>query len=111
MREHYPEAAEMVDEQVQDSMFNAIAITAYANNGHIHNKLTWRSITGLIIFDGCTPVMHQDKQQGAVETSTYGAKFMPMKTDVEEVLSVRYMLCCLGVKATAPSWILGDSQS
>eukprot|EP00957_Ditylum_brightwellii_P182027 13867725-Ditylum_brightwellii.AAC.1 len=55
--------------------------------------------------------MYQAKQQGAVETSTYGARFMAMKTAVEEVMLVRYMLHCLGVKVKAPSWILEDNWS
>eukprot|EP00957_Ditylum_brightwellii_P147155 11205315-Ditylum_brightwellii.AAC.1 len=33
-----------------------------------------------------------------------------MKTAVE-VMLVRYMPHCLGVKVKAPSWILGDNQS
>eukprot|EP00957_Ditylum_brightwellii_P183769 13998207-Ditylum_brightwellii.AAC.1 len=61
MREHYPVATEMVDEQVPDPMFNEIVITAYLDSNHSHNKLTWRSITGTIIFVGCTPVMYQAK--------------------------------------------------
>eukprot|EP00957_Ditylum_brightwellii_P148950 11340395-Ditylum_brightwellii.AAC.1 len=101
----------MVDEQVPDPMFNEIAITVYVDSDHTHNKLTQRSITGLIIFVGCNPVMYQAKPQGAAETSTYGAKFMAMKTAVEEIMSVRYMLCHLGVKVKAFSQILEDSHS
>ena len=34
-----------------------------------------------------------------------------MRTATEEVLSVRYMLRCLGVKVTRPTTVLGDNQS
>ena len=34
-----------------------------------------------------------------------------MKTAVEEVMSVRYMSRCLGVKVTRPTPILGDNRS
>ncbi len=34
-----------------------------------------------------------------------------MRTAVEEVMSVRYMLRCLGVKVTRPTYILGDNKS
>eukprot|EP00957_Ditylum_brightwellii_P054811 4153902-Ditylum_brightwellii.AAC.1 len=84
---------------------------AYVDSTHAHDKVTWRSITGLIIFVGRTPVMFQSKHQGTIETSTYGAEFMAMKTAVEEVMTVRYMLRCLGVKVMKASWILGDNQS
>eukprot|EP00957_Ditylum_brightwellii_P189598 14432122-Ditylum_brightwellii.AAC.1 len=73
--------------------------------------MTRRSITGLIIFVGRTPVMYKSKQQGTVETSTYGAKFMAMKTTAEEVMAVRYMLRCLGVKVSKPTCILDDNRS
>ena len=51
------------------------------------------------------------KCQGAIETSTYGAEFMAMKTAVEEVMSVRYMLRCLGVKVSKATHVLGDNRS
>eukprot|EP00957_Ditylum_brightwellii_P076290 5798556-Ditylum_brightwellii.AAC.1 len=53
-----------------------------------------------------TLIMFMSKQQGAVETSTYGAEFMTMKTVVEEVMALRYMLWCLGIKVTKPTRIL-----
>eukprot|EP00957_Ditylum_brightwellii_P106566 8130435-Ditylum_brightwellii.AAC.1 len=73
--------------------------------------MTRRSITGLIIFVGKTPVMYQSKRHGAVETSTYGAEFMAMNTVVEEMMVLRYMLHCLGVKVSKPTRILGDNRS
>ena len=50
------------------------------------------------------------KRQGAIETSTYGAEFCAMRTAVEEVQSVRYMLRCLGVKVDTASLICGDNK-
>ena len=46
------------------------------------------------------------KRQEAIAT-TYGAEFCAMRSSVEEVQSVRYMLHCLGVKvkhATVICW-------
>eukprot|EP00957_Ditylum_brightwellii_P208920 15359543-Ditylum_brightwellii.AAC.1 len=51
------------------------------------------------------------KQQSVVETSAYGAEFMAIKTAVEEVMALRYMLRCLGVKVTKPTQILGNNHS
>eukprot|EP00957_Ditylum_brightwellii_P065660 4979913-Ditylum_brightwellii.AAC.1 len=36
---------------------------------------------------------------------------MAMKTAVEGVIVVYYMLCCLGVKVSKPTHILGDNRS
>eukprot|EP00957_Ditylum_brightwellii_P150447 11455659-Ditylum_brightwellii.AAC.1 len=67
----------MLDDNVPGAIFNELIITAYT---------------------GRTPVMYQSKRQGLLETSTYSAEFMAMKTVVKEVMAVCYMLCCLGVK-------------
>eukprot|EP00957_Ditylum_brightwellii_P028064 2118902-Ditylum_brightwellii.AAC.1 len=34
-----------------------------------------------------------------------------MKTTVEEVMALCYMLCCLGAKVSKPTCILGDNRS
>ena len=45
------------------------------------------------------------KRQGAIETSTYGVELCAMRTAVEEVQSVRYMLHCLGVEVRYASFV------
>ena len=92
LKEHYLDAEEAIDDKVTTPLLDGLAITAYVDSDHANDKMTRRSITGLIIFVGRTPVMYQSKQQGTVETSTYGAEFMAMKTVVEEVMDARYML-------------------
>lgn len=111
LNEQYPDAEEMIDEKLPKPLIDELTITTYVDSDHAHDKMTRRSMTGLIIFVGRTPVFYFAKRQGAIETSTYGAEFMAMKTAVEEVMSVRYMLRCLGVRVTKPSKILGDNRS
>eukprot|EP00957_Ditylum_brightwellii_P093387 7110858-Ditylum_brightwellii.AAC.1 len=111
LKDQYPEAHESVDKKVPEPLLDELAITAYIDSNYAHDKLTWRSITGLIIFVGRTPDMFMSKRQGAVETSTYRAEFVAMKTAGEEVMALRYMLRCLGVKVTKPTRILGDNCS
>ena len=43
--------------------------------------------------------------------STYSAKFIAMKTAVEDIISVRYILHCLGINVIKPSHIMGDNRS
>ena len=111
LHEQYPEAKELLDEKLPKPLFDELTITTYVDSDHAHDKVTRRSMTGLVIFVGRTPVFYFAKRQGAIETSTYGAEFMAMKTAVEEVMSVRYMLRCLGVNVTKPTHILGDNRS
>eukprot|EP00957_Ditylum_brightwellii_P208038 15355605-Ditylum_brightwellii.AAC.2 len=91
LRDQYPDACESIDERVPETLFDKLVITVYVDSDHAHDKLTQCSITGLIIFVGRIPVMFLSKHQGTVETFTYGAEFMAMKTAVEEVIALRYM--------------------
>ena len=107
----YPDSEEMLDPAAPEPLFDEIKITAFVDSDHAHDKLTHRSITGLIIFVGRAPVFYLAKRQGAIETSTYGAELMAMKRVVEETCAIRYMLRCLGVRVEKASQILGDNRS
>ena len=111
LKGQYPDSEKLLDLSCPEPFFEELKITAFVDSDHAHDKLTRRSITGLIIIVGRTSVFYMAKRQGAIETSTYGAEFMAMKTAVEEVTAVCYMLRCLGVHVTKPSHILGDNRS
>jgi len=63
---------------------------------HAHDKKTCRSLTGLIVFVGSTPVLWLSKRQGSIASSTYTAEFSALRTSTEEAQSIWYMLSCLG---------------
>ena len=106
----YPDAAEELDAKLPKTLVDELEITAFVDSDHAHDKSTRRSVTGLIILVGRTPVFFMSKRQGAIATSTYGAEFCAMRTAVEEVIAVRYMLRCLGVKVAQASLICGDNM-
>ena len=108
--ETYPDAAEEIDIKCPETRVDELEITAFVDSDHAHDRMTRRSITGLLILVGRTPVYFMSKRQGAIATSTYGAEFCAMRTAVEEVQSVRYMLRCLGVKVKHASLICGDKE-
>ena len=97
-KEQYPDAAEEIDTKIPIPRVDEIQITAFVDSDHAYDKVTRRSITGLLILIGRTPVYFLSKRQGAIATSTYGAEFCAMRTAVEEVQAVRFMLRCLGVR-------------
>jgi hypothetical protein len=105
----YPDAKEEIDAKIPPPLIDEIEITAFVDSDHAHDLTTRRSITGLLILVGRTPVFILSKRQGAIETSTYGAEFCGMRTAVEEVQSVRYMMRCLGVKVSYASLVCGDN--
>ena len=88
----YPDAAEELDANLPIPLVEEISITVFVDSDHGHDKVTRRSKTGLIAFLGQTPAFYLLKQQGAIETSTYGAKLCAMKTGVKETLAMRYMM-------------------
>jgi hypothetical protein len=106
----YPGATEEVDAKCPKQFFDELTITAFVDWDHAHDKVTPRSITGLVILVGRTQVFFSSKCQGAIETSTYGAEFCAMRTAVEEVIiAVRYMLRCFGVRVEHASYLFGDN--
>ena len=107
--EQYPDAKEEIDVNLPPPLIDEIEITTFVDSDHAHDLITRRSITGIFLLVGRTPVFILSKRQGAIETSTYGAKFCVMRTAVEEVLAVRHMMRCLGVKASKASLICGDN--
>ena len=107
----YPDAAEELDANLPTPLVGEISITVFVNSYHGHNKVTRRSITGLIAFLSRTPEFYLSKRQGAIETSTYGAEFCAMKTGVKETIAIRYMMRCLGVNVETASLLCGDNMS
>ena len=96
--ETYLDAAEEINTNVPIPMIDELEITAFVDSDQAHDRTTRRSITGLLILTGRTPVFFSSKCQGVIATSMYGAEFCAMRSAVEEVQAVRYILCCLGVK-------------
>ena len=73
------------------------------------DHVTRRSLSGIIVFVSSTLVIWQSKCQGCIAMSTYCAKFISMRSAVEEAISIRYMLRCLGVPVTTPTDLHGDN--
>ncbi len=107
--QEYPDSTEEINAKLPSPKVGEISITAFVDSDHAHDKVTRRSVTGLIILLGRTPIFFSSKRQGAIETSTYGAEFCAMRTAVEELISIRYMMRCLGVKVEHSSLLFGDN--
>ena len=86
-----------------------IEITVFFDSDHAHDQKTRRSISGVMVFLGRTLVSQLCKRQGAVEQSTNSAKFSAGSSVLDEVITIRYMLRCLGVKVTRSSILFGDN--
>ena len=107
--EQYPDAAEELPSGLPEPLGEPLETNIMFDSDHAHDQKSRRSITGMLSFVGCTPIVWLSKRQGAVATSTYAAEFSAMRTSTEEAVSLRYMLRCLGVPVTEPTVLWGDN--
>jgi hypothetical protein len=70
----------------------------FMDSYHVHNKVTRRPVTGMMIFVGQTPIYFSSKQQGVVRTLPYGAEFCVFRHAAEETLLLPHILHWMGVK-------------
>ena len=102
---------EDIDEKLPPPKMKELDVTIFVDSNHGHDLLTGKSITGVIVFVGRTPIKYFSKRQSSVQTSTFGAEFISLKRAVEEAVTIRYYLRSMGVKVTKPSIIYGDNMS
>ena len=65
-----------------------VAIIAIADSDHAHDKIRRRSIPGLLVSIGWTPLFFMSKREDAVKTSTYKADFFAIHNTVEEIQAI-----------------------
>ena len=111
----YPDAKEEVDPNFPAPYGHPLETTILVDSDHAHDKKTRRSLTGLIVFVGSTPVTWMSKRQPTIASSTYAVKFSALRTATEEAINVRYCLRCLGVNiptdGSCPTKVFGDNLS
>jgi hypothetical protein len=86
-------------------------MTFYVDADHVHDLVTRRSITGILVMLNKTPIRWVFKRQKIVETTTYGSEMAASRISTEPILEIRYMLWSLGVALVGPALILGENMS
>jgi hypothetical protein len=61
LQEAYPGACEEVDANVPEPLVNELAITVFANSDHAHDKITRRSVAGMMNFVDRTLIFYSSK--------------------------------------------------
>ena len=87
-----------------------VSITAFVDASFAQNKKTRKSHTGFIIFVNKAPIIWFRKRQSTVETSTFSAEFMAMKSCVRAIESLRFKLRMFGVPIDGPAHIYYDND-
>jgi len=109
--EAYPNAAEELLPDMLTPMGKPAQITCYVDANHAHDKITHRSVTGILLFINGTPIKWISKRQKTVESSTYGSEMVAARIASELILEIRYKLRMLGVPIEGPAMLLGDNLS
>jgi hypothetical protein len=115
--QHYPDIEEELKELYYPRDFpkplGMVPMTTgiYFDADHAHDRVTGRSITGMVVYVGRTPTTWSSRRQGSVENSTYGAEFIAGKNATEEAIGLRYVLMSLGVPLKGCTVLYGDNKS
>ena len=109
--EMYPDAVEDIPEDMPPPKGNAVTITTFVDADHARDKLTRRSVSGVLMLVNNIPIHWVSKRQATVETSTYGSELIATRIAIDLIIELRYKLRMLGVPIKGPAKLLGDNMS
>ena len=109
--EFYPYAVEDVPPDKPEARGALCTLTCYVDADHARDKLTRRSVTGILVLLNNTPISWVSKCQKTVESSTYGSELVASRIAVEMIISLRYFLSMLGSRLEPSSLMIGDNMS
>lgn len=109
--ELYPEAEAIIPYDMLEPLGKQCSITCYVDADHARDKVTCRSVTGILLLVNNTPLIWYTKCQKTVESSTYGSELVTARIGVEMVIEGRYKLRMLGTPLEKTSLMVGDNMS
>ena len=86
-------------------------MNCFVDADHAGNQMTRRSQTGIIIFINRAPIIWYSKRQNTVEASTFGSKFIALKTAIEQIEALRYNLRMFGIPLLGPCNVFCDNEA
>jgi hypothetical protein len=109
--DYYPGAAEPIPLNAPQARGNYVSIHAFVDSDHAGDRLTRRSMTGILIFVNRAPIVWFCKKQNTVESSTFGSEFVALRTAVDLIEALRYKLRMFGVPLEGPANVFCDNES
>ena len=107
----YPDATEELPTNMPPPKGASAHVLCYVDADHAHDKVTRRSVSGILLLVNNTPIKWVSKRQKTVESSTYGSELVAARIATDHIVEYRYKLRMLGVPTTGPSTLLGDNKS
>ena len=109
--EFYPDACEEIPYDMPPPQGEQATLTCYVDADHARDKVTCRSVTGIVLLLNNTPISWVSKRQKTVETLTYGSELVASRLAVDLLVEMRYKLRMLGVNIKETSVLVGDNMS
>ena len=78
----------------------------FVDSDHAGDKVSHRSKSGFLIYVNTVLGQWFSKKESTVETSVFGAEFVPMKEGIDAIRVLRYKL-----RISGPSYIYDDKMS
>jgi len=109
--EMYPDAVEDIPKDMPIPKGKPVTLTTFVDADHAHDKVTRRSVSGILMLINNMPLQWVSKRQPMVEMSTYGSELIATRIAIDMIIEVRYKLRMLGVPIEKSGLLLGDNMS
>ena len=109
--EKYQDAVEDVEPGLPEPLGSPMQPSICTDSDHAHDVVTRRSIMGILIYVGLTPVSSVSRHQTTIAYSAYEAEFMAMRTATQEAKVIKNVLRSFGIPLDGPTLLFGDSLS
>ena len=109
--EFYGEVEEPIPPNAPKPLGKAIDLRMFVDSDHVGDKETRRSRTGFLVHVNTALINWYSKKQSTVESCTFGAEFVAMKTGIETTRGIRYKLRMMGVPIDGATHVYGDNMS
>jgi hypothetical protein len=85
--------------------------SCYVDADHVHDTVTRRSVSGILLFLNGMPVKWYSKRQKTVQKISYGSELVVTRIAVELIMELQYKLRMIGVPIEGPTTMYGDNMA
>ena len=110
-RDLYPDAEVETPKDAPTPKGVPVRITIWVDADHARDKVTCRSVTGVVVMLNSTIIKTYTKRQATVESSTYGSELVAARVATDLAMEITVTLQMLGVGIDGSALMLGDNKS
>jgi hypothetical protein len=88
-----------------------VTTVTYMDTNLYHDKVTGRSVTGVLHICNGTLVDWYSRRQATVATATFGSAFTAARITVDQIIDFKTTLRYLGVPVNNKSYMFGNNQA